>query len=68
MKEVRGVVLPSPTVFREDGSIDEPLMRELTDWFVACGVQAFLSWVPMARERRCRRRSVKESPKSLLNK
>ncbi|HUR72429.1 MAG TPA: dihydrodipicolinate synthase family protein, partial [Candidatus Limnocylindrales bacterium] len=41
MKEVRGVVLPSPTVFREDGSIDEPLMRELTDWFVACGVQAF---------------------------
>ena len=41
MKEVRGVVLPSPTVFREDGRIDEPLMRELTDWFVASGVQAF---------------------------
>jgi len=41
MKEVRGVVLPSPTVFREDGSVDEPLMRELTDWFVACGVHAF---------------------------
>ena len=41
MKEVRGVVLPSPTVFRDDGSVDEPLMRELTDWFVACGVHAF---------------------------
>jgi hypothetical protein len=41
MKEVRGVVLPSPTVFRADGSVDEPLMRELTDWFVACGVHAF---------------------------
>lgn len=41
MKEVRGVVLPSPTVFREDGSVDEALMRELTDWFVACGVHAF---------------------------
>jgi dihydrodipicolinate synthase/N-acetylneuraminate lyase len=41
MEQVRGVVLPSPTVFREDGSVDEKLMRELTDWFVACGVQAF---------------------------
>lgn len=41
MKEVRGVVLPSPTVFRADGSVDEPLMRELTDWFVGCGVHAF---------------------------
>jgi dihydrodipicolinate synthase/N-acetylneuraminate lyase len=41
MEQVRGVVLPSPTVFREDGSVDETLMRELTDWFVACGVHAF---------------------------
>ncbi len=41
MKEVRGMVLPSPTVFREDGRVDEPLMRELTEWFVASGVQAF---------------------------
>jgi dihydrodipicolinate synthase/N-acetylneuraminate lyase len=41
MEEVRGVVLPSPTVFREDGSVDEKLIRELTDWFVACGVHAF---------------------------
>ena len=30
MEQVRGVVLPSPTVFREDGGVDETLMRELT--------------------------------------
>ena len=41
MEQVRGIVLPSPTVFLEDGRVDEKLMRELTDWFVACGVHAF---------------------------
>lgn len=41
MKEARGIVLPSPTVFLADGSVDEKLMRELTDWFIACGVHAF---------------------------
>ena len=41
IEQVRGIVLPSPTVFLEDGSIDEKLMRELTDWFIACGVHAF---------------------------
>src|SRR6185503_191848 len=41
MEQVRGIVLPSPTVFLEDGKVDEKLMRELTDWFVACGVHAF---------------------------
>src|SRR5258705_11000487 len=41
MKEIRGIVLPSPTVFLEDGSVDEKLMRELTDWLVACVVHAF---------------------------
>src|SRR5581483_10928632 len=41
MKEIRGIVLPAPTVFRADGSVDEKLMRELTDWFIACGVHAF---------------------------
>ena len=39
--QVRGIVLPSPTVFLEDGTVDEKLMRELTDWFIACGVHAF---------------------------
>ena len=41
MDQIRGIVLPSPTVFLEDGRVDEKLMRELTDWFIACGVHAF---------------------------
>jgi dihydrodipicolinate synthase/N-acetylneuraminate lyase len=41
MTEVRGIVLPSPTVFLEDGRVDEKLMQELTDWYLACGVHAF---------------------------
>src|SRR6476660_7518984 len=41
IEQIRGIVLPSPTVFLEDGSVDEKLMRELTDWFIACGVHAF---------------------------
>jgi dihydrodipicolinate synthase/N-acetylneuraminate lyase len=41
IKEVRGIVLPSPTVFLEDGRVDEKLMEELTDWYLACGVHAF---------------------------
>ena len=40
MEQVRGIVLPSPTVFLQDGRIDERLMCELTDWFLACGVHA----------------------------
>lgn len=39
--KIRGIVLPSPTVFLEDGRVDERLMRELTDWLIACGVHAF---------------------------
>jgi N-acetylneuraminate lyase/4-hydroxy-tetrahydrodipicolinate synthase len=41
MEQVRGIVVPSPTVFLQDGRVDENLMRELTDWFIACGVHAF---------------------------
>ena len=41
MEQVRGIVLPSPTVFLDDGRVDEKLMRELTEWFVACGVHAY---------------------------
>jgi 2-dehydro-3-deoxy-D-pentonate aldolase len=41
IKEVRGMVLPSPTVFLGDGRVDETLMEELTDWYLACGVHAF---------------------------
>ena len=41
MEQVRGIVLPSPTVFLDDGRVDEKLMDELTDWYLACGVHAF---------------------------
>jgi dihydrodipicolinate synthase/N-acetylneuraminate lyase len=41
MEQIRGIVLPSPTVFLDDGRVDEKLMNELTDWYLACGVQAF---------------------------
>jgi 4-hydroxy-tetrahydrodipicolinate synthase len=38
MKDVRGMLLPLPTVFLENGAIDEPLMRELVDYYVDAGV------------------------------
>jgi dihydrodipicolinate synthase/N-acetylneuraminate lyase len=41
MEQVRGIVLPSPTVFLADGRVDEKLMEELTDWYLECGVHAF---------------------------
>lgn len=40
VEQIRGIVLPCPTVFLEDGSVDEKLMRALTDWYLACGVHA----------------------------
>ena len=40
VESIRGIVLPAPTVFLEDGRVDEKLMRELTEWFVSCGVHA----------------------------
>lgn len=39
-EKIRGIVLPAPTVFLEDGHIDEPLMRELTEFFIASGAHA----------------------------
>lgn len=41
MEQIRGIVLPSPTVFLEDGRVDDKLMQELTDWYLACGVHSF---------------------------
>jgi 2-dehydro-3-deoxy-D-pentonate aldolase len=41
IEPIRGIVLPAPTVFLEDGRVDEPLMRDLTEYYVACGVHAF---------------------------
>lgn len=40
MKGVRGMLLPVPTVFLEDGSVDDGLMRELTEYYIEAGVQA----------------------------
>jgi 2-dehydro-3-deoxy-D-pentonate aldolase len=40
-EKIRGIVLPMPAVFLEDGRIDEKLMRDLTEFFVASGVHAF---------------------------
>ena len=40
-EKIRGIVLPLPTVFLDDGRVDERLMRELTDFFLASGVHAF---------------------------
>jgi dihydrodipicolinate synthase/N-acetylneuraminate lyase len=40
-EKIRGIVLPMPTVFLDDGRVDEKLMRELTDFFLASGVHAF---------------------------
>ena len=39
-EKIRGIVLPAPTVFLEDGEVDEKLMRELTEFFITCGVHA----------------------------
>jgi hypothetical protein len=57
MEQHRGLVLPSPTVFLDDGRVDEKLMGELPDWYLACGVQA-------AQPRSLRRvaRSVRRAP------
>lgn len=40
MQAIRGMLLPIPTVFEEDGRIDVKLMEELTDYYVNAGVHA----------------------------
>jgi len=40
MDAIRGMLLQVPTVFEPDGSIDEPVMRELLDYYIASGVNA----------------------------
>jgi len=40
MDKIRGLVLPLPTVFDHDGQMDEPVMREMVDYYVGAGVQA----------------------------
>lgn len=38
---IRGMLLPLPTVFDGTGEVDEPLMHELTQYYVDKGVHAF---------------------------
>lgn len=40
-EKIRGIVLPLPTVFLEDGRVDEDLMRELTEFYIGAGVHSF---------------------------
>lgn len=40
MRPIRGMLLPIPTVFERDGSVDEPVMRELVEFYVNAKVQA----------------------------
>lgn len=40
MQSIRGMLLPIPTVFEEDGRIDQKLMEELVDYYVDAGVNA----------------------------
>lgn len=39
-EKIRGIVLPLPTVFLDDGRVDEDLMRELTEFYIIAGVHA----------------------------
>lgn len=40
MNSIRGLVLPLPTVFDEDGRVDDALMETLTDYYIEAGVNA----------------------------
>src|SRR5258705_12784813 len=40
MDKIRGLVLPLPTVFESDGRVDEPVMREMVDFYIGAGVHA----------------------------
>lgn len=40
MADIRGMFFPLPTVFTEDGNIDEALTRDLIDFYVDAGVDA----------------------------
>lgn len=40
MQSMRGMILPMPTVFLEDGRVDDALMETLTDYYIDAGVNA----------------------------
>ncbi|MGE5537780.1 MAG: dihydrodipicolinate synthase family protein [Gemmatimonas sp.] len=40
MDAIRGMLLPLPTVFDEQGRIDEPTLRQMIDYYVGAGINA----------------------------
>src|SRR5579862_6900099 len=41
LQRIRGVLLPLPTIFDGHGKVDEPLLRDLTRFYLEKGVHAF---------------------------
>lgn len=37
---IRGMVMPVPTLFLEDGEVDARVFEEILDFYLAAGVQA----------------------------
>jgi dihydrodipicolinate synthase/N-acetylneuraminate lyase len=40
MNDIRGMLLPLPTVFDDGGMIDEPVLRQMVDYYVTAGINA----------------------------
>lgn len=40
MNDIRGMVLPLPTVFDDAGMIDEAVMRQMIEYYIAAGINA----------------------------
>lgn len=40
MNDIRGMVLPLPTVFDDAGMIDDAVMRQMIDYYIAAGINA----------------------------
>lgn len=41
MARFEGILMPAPTPFKDDGSVDEPGLEALMDFYVAAGVQGY---------------------------
>lgn len=41
--KIEGILIPMPTAFKEDGSVDENGVDALTDFYIAAGVQGFFA-------------------------
>lgn len=40
MNDIRGMLLPLPTVFDDNGMIDEPVLRQMVDYYISAGIHA----------------------------